>query len=248
MKIGVQLYTLRDDMGKDPVATLRAVGKMGYRYVETAGLAGRSAKEFRQICDDSGVKVSSMHVGLESCENGLSQILDDAHILDAKYVIVPGTPASAYANGWDNLGIRLQAIAENVVRGKKQFAYHNHSHEFADVKGRSGFDILFESACPDFVKIQMDLWWVYCGNHDPASELKKHGQRVDLVHLKDGDDPKGSVQIEAGRGLQKWDGILKACDTCKVEYGVVELDTCPRPPLESVKICLDYFRSKGYKE
>lgn len=248
MKISVQLYTLRDDMAKDPAGTLRAVGQMGYRFVETAGFAGRTAKEFAQMCRDAGVQPRSMHIGLDAFEKDLPKVLDDAAALEAKYLIVPGTPASAYAEGWDVLGVRLQAIGEKVAKAGRVFAYHNHAHEYVDVKGRPGLDILYESSCPDTVKAQLDLWWVYVGKHDPAKEIAKHGKRVCLVHLKDGDNVESHVQIEAGRGLQNWDAILKACRDADVEFGVVELDTCPRPPLESVKICLEFFRAKGFLE
>lgn len=248
MKISVQLYTLRDSMNADPAGTLKALGKLGYRYVELAGTAGKTAKEFAAMLKDAGLKASGMHVGLEACEKDLDAVLADAEAVGAKYIIVPWIPESAYKDGWDKAGVRLQAIGEKVSKAKRVFGYHNHTFEFQDAGGRTGYDALFEAMCPDQVKNEIDLWWAHCGGQDPAKLVAKYGERVDLVHLKDGKDCKDSTQTEAGNGAIKWDEVLKACDKAKVEYGVVELDNCPRPPIESVKICLDYFRSKGYKD
>jgi sugar phosphate isomerase/epimerase len=248
MKIGVQLYTVRDDMAKDPEGTLQKIGQMGYRFVETAGFAGRSAKEFAKLLADNGLSACGMHVGLEDCESNLSKLLEDATALNCPYLIVPWVPESAYKDGWDRLGERLQAIGERVGAAGKGFAYHNHAFEFVDVQGKTGFDILFSAACPDCLLAEMDLWWAYCGMRDPAGLLKRHGHRTKLVHLKDGKSPQDSVHAAAGDGVMPWDAVLATCREAKVEYGVVELDTSPGPALESVKKSLAFFRSKGFKD
>jgi len=247
MKISVQLYTLRELMGKDPAGTLKELGKMGYRYVETAGTAGKTPQEFAQMIADAGMKVSGMHVGLDACEKDLDAVLAEAETLGAPFVIVPWVPESSYKDGWDKLGMRLQAIGEKVAKAGREFAYHNHTFEFVMVEGRTGWDRMFEASCPDYVKAQIDLWWVHCGKLNPAILVERYGERCRLVHLKDGGDCKAETQLEAGRGVQKWDEILKACEKAKVEFGVVELDNCPNPPLESVRVCLEFFRSKGYQ-
>lgn len=248
MKISVQLYTLRDVMSHDPAGTLAALRQMGYRYVETAGTAGKSPAEFRAMLDASGLQVSGMHVGIEACEADIDAVLAEAEALDAPYVIVPYAPESSYQDGWDKLAVRLQAIGEKVTAAGRTFAYHNHAFEFAPVDGRTGWDLLLDAASPEHVKAQIDLWWVFCGGHSPADTLMRYAGRTPLVHLKDGTECADHAQIEAGRGVMKWDEVLKACDDAQVEFGVVELDTCPNPPLESVKVCLDFFRSKGHTE
>lgn len=248
MKISVQLYTLRDVMSHDAAGTLRAVAQMGYRYVETAGTAWKTPSEFRTILDDCGLKVSGMHVGLEACESDLDALLQEAEILGAPYLIVPYAPESSYKDGWDKLGIRLQAIGEQVSHAGRAFAYHNHAFEFGLYDGRTGWDRLMESASADLVRAQLDLWWVHCGGYHPGEMLVQYADRTPLVHLKDGTECADHAQIEAGRGVMKWDEVLKACDVAQVEFGVVELDTCPNPPLESVKTCLEFFRAKGYSE
>jgi len=248
MKISVQLYTLRDVMSQDPAGTLMALSAMGYRYVETAGTAGKTPAEFRQMLDEAGLAVSGMHVGLEACEESIDDVLAEASALDAPYIIVPYAPESSYADGWDKLAARLQAIGEKVSAAGRTFAYHNHAFEFALYDSRTGWERLMEAASADVVKAQMDLWWVHCGGFHPGEMLAQYAGRTPLVHLKDGTECADHAQIEAGRGVIKWDEVLKACEEAGVEYGVVELDTCPNPPLESVKVCLDFFRAKGFAE
>lgn len=248
MKISVQLYTVRDVLAKDPAPTLAAIGQMGFKYVETAGYAGKTPKEFKQMLNDSGLKCSGMHVSYEACEKEMARVLDEAALLGSKYVIVPGIPGRIIEQGWDKVGMNLQAFGEQAAKERHVFAYHNHAHEFETKVGdKTAYDVLFSAACPDYVKCQVDLWWAYYGHVDPAKLLERYGKRVRLVHLKDGKGRGNEPQAEAGNGVMDWDTVLKACDRSEVEFGSVELDECPRPPLESIKISLDFFRSKGYR-
>lgn len=248
MKISVQLWTVRRELEKDPQGTLEAIRNMGYRYVETAGTAGLKPSEFADLVGSVGLKVSGMHVGLDDCERNLSATLELAAKMNCPFLIVPWVPESAYKDGWDKLGIRLQAIGEKVVSAKRKFAYHNHTFEFQQAGDRTGYDVLMDAACPDYVKCQIDLWWANCGGQNVPAMLERYGGRVDLVHLKDGADCSDSVHREAGRGIMKWDAVLAACKKAGVEWGVVELDECPNPPLESIKSSLEFFRSRGFKD
>lgn len=247
MHLSLQLWTVRDPLNADPAGTLAALGKMGYRYVETAGFAGKTPAEFFKMMRDAGLRASGMHVGLDACEKELNKVIDDAELFETKYVIVPWIGEAVYKAGWDQAGIRLQKVGEKVASKGKTFAYHNHAFEFAPWKGRPGYESLLESACPDFVKAEIDLWWAYVGNEDPAAILKRHAARTPLLHLKDGKSKDAQVNAEAGQGVLEWDGILAEAKKAKVEFGVIELDNCPRPPLESVKMCLEYFQAKGYR-
>lgn len=248
MKLSIQLYTVRDLLDKDPAGTLKAIGKLGLKYAETAGYAGRPVKEFASMMKDAGLKASGMHVGLEPCEKELDKVIDEANTLGCKYIIVPWIPESLYKEGWDHVGLRLQAVGEKVSKAKKVFCYHNHAFEFVDVNGKTGYDILFSAACPDYVFNQIDLWWAHVGKQDTAKLVEKYGHRVKLVHLKDGLDDQDGKQMPAGKGSIDWTATCKALDKAKVDFGVIEFDTCPGPPYESIKESLDFFRAKGYRD
>lgn len=223
------------------------IGKMGYKFVETAGYAGKTVDEFALLLKKAGLKASGMHVGFGDCESKLDQVLHEADVLKCPYIICPGIGSDVYGPGWDKAGLRLQAIGEKVVKAKKQFGYHNHSFEFEMVNGKTGYEILFDAACPDYLFNEIDLWWAHCGKQDVPKILGKYGARVKCVHLKDGLKCDEGTHMEAGKGVMPWDSILAACKKARVDFGVVELDSSPRAPLESVRACLEFYRSKGFK-
>lgn len=234
-------------MTRDPEGTLMEIGKMGYKFVETAGYAGKTVDEFALLLKKAGLKASGMHVGFGDCESKLDQVLHEADVLKCPYIICPGIGSDVYGPGWDKAGLRLQAIGEKVVKAKKQFGYHNHSFEFEMVNGKTGYEILFDAACPDYLFNEIDLWWAHCGKQDVPKILGKYGARVKCVHLKDGLKCDEGTHMEAGKGVMPWDSILAACKKARVDFGVVELDSSPRAPLESVRACLEFYRSKGFK-
>ncbi|MBS1715066.1 MAG: sugar phosphate isomerase/epimerase [Armatimonadetes bacterium] len=247
MKIGVQLYTVRDQMNADPAGTLKAIGKMGYRYVEAAGTAGKSTKEFATMARDAGLKFCGMHVGYDQCEKQLDQVLADAEVMDCPYIVVPGLPERAYADGWDRCGIRLQKFGEKVAKAKRKFGFHNHSGEFVKVGDRTAYEIMTESSCPDHMLLEVDLWWAHCGGQDVPGLLKAHGERVHLVHLKDGTSCRAETHVPAGQGEMDWPPVLKQLDACKTAFGIVEFDSAAGDPLAAIKASLLYFRTAGYK-
>ncbi len=246
MKISVQLYTVREEMDKDAGATLSAISDMGFRYVETAGYAGRSVNEFAELLTRQNLKVSGMHVGLGEAESSIDRLLEEATLLECPYIIVPWVSESDYADGFGPLAARLEAVGQAVREAGRSFAYHNHVFEFLDHSGEVGYDVIFGQTSADSVFNQIDLWWAHCGGRNVPEMIDIFGERVRLVHLKDGCECNSPVQIEAGLGVMDWDPILRACDRVGVDYGVIELDNCPNPPLESVRRSLDFFRSKGY--
>lgn len=233
-------------MSNDPAGTLMEIGKMGYKFVETAGYAGKTVEEFAELMKKAGLKTSGMHVGMAECESKLDQVLHEASVLKCPYIIVPGIGKDVYGEGWDKAGLRLQAIGEKVSKAKKSFCYHNHAFEFDVVDGKTGYEVMFDAACPDFLFNEIDLWWAHCGKQDVPKILAKYGSRVKCVHLKDGLKCDEGTHMEAGKGVMTWDPILAACKKAKVDFGVVELDSSPRAPLESVRACLQFFRSKGF--
>ncbi|MCE9558767.1 MAG: sugar phosphate isomerase/epimerase [Armatimonadetes bacterium] len=248
MKLSVQLYTVRDKMDQDAAATLVAIRKMGLRFVETAGFAGHKPAEFAKFIKDAGLRTSGMHVSYDACEKEIQKVIHEAHLCDSKYVIVPGLPGRATEKGWGAAGEKLASFGEKCYAAGLGFAYHNHSHEFEMIGSHTALDILYSAGCPDYLKCQLDLFWVYYGNVDCVKLLEQYGSRVKLVHLKDGKGRGNSPQAEAGDGVMDWDKILPACKKAGVEFGAIEFDTAPRDPLLSIKASLDYFRSKGFTQ
>lgn len=247
MKLSVQLYTVRDQASADLPATLKTLKDSGLNYVELAGLHGRSASEWKALLDDLGLKVSGSHIGLDQFESRLDELFEENRVLENKYLVIPWIGAADYAGGWAEVADRFAAIGEKVNAAGFVLAYHNHDFEFKN-EGKPGLDVLYESASPEALQAQIDAYWVLRGGQDPAAYVRKLKGRVPLVHLKDGTGSGDVKFLPAGEGDIDYVALLAACDEAGVEFGSIELDVSPIPPLEAVAKSVTFLRGKGISE
>ncbi len=123
--------------------------------------------------------------------------------------------------------------------------YHNHAFEFeARFDGKPALDLLFDNA--PTLQAEPDLYWVAKGGADPAKHLAKFKNRAPMIHCKDMDKTDGSF-AEVGRGSFDWDAILKAGKEVGAIGYLVEQDECKRDPFDSLKMSLEFLKSKGLK-
>lgn len=121
--------------------------------------------------------------------------------------------------------------------------YHNHAFEFAG--GQDGFDALLNGA--PGLKAQLDVYWIEHAGMDGPNWIRSHADRMASVHLKDGKIADASVHAPAGEGELNWDAVLSACSEAEVPFGVIELDTCPRDPVECVAASAKFFQAVGIR-
>ena len=152
-----------------------------------------------------------------------------------------------YREGWDRFAKNLEPLAKKVVEEGFVFGYHNHAFEFKPQNGKPGLDVFYETADPRLIQAEIDTYWVAYGGADPAQYIKKLKGRVPQVHLKDGKLGGKPLYLEAGEGELDWDGILAACYDAGVEFAAIELDTCPRDCLESVRMSAEFFQARGLR-
>jgi sugar phosphate isomerase/epimerase len=248
MKLSVQCYTLRDEFAKDVWGTYKALRDLGLNYIEVAGTHGLSAKELKAGLDKLGLKVSASHIGIGELEGNLAQVIEDNKVLENPCVVLPWIGEDRYGKGWDKFGKELEPIGAKLKAAGIAFAYHNHSFEFAEQNGKIGLDAFYEAADPELVRAQIDTYWVAFGGQDPAAYIAKLGKRVAQIHCKDGKLGGEPHYLEVGQGDLKWDGILAAARQVGAAFASIELDVCPRPPIESVKMSVDFLRGKGITE
>ncbi len=249
MKLSMQTYTVQKDVETDLWGTLRKLREMGLNYVEIGGTYGLPAKELRDGLDRIGLQVSGNHYGLTQLEEQLDQVVEESRIIGNRYVIIPSVDRELHGQGWAVVAKRLEPIGARLRDRGFVFCYHNHAFEFAPKNGKPGLDVLYETADPSLLKAQIDTYWVAYGGGDPAAYIRKLKGRVPLVHLKDGELGRGEPHfLEAGQGQLDWDDILQACQSSAVEFGAIELDVCPREPLESARASVEFFRAHGVME
>lgn len=248
--IGLQLYTLRNQIGQDPVATLKAVADAGYKQVEPYGFP--HANPMIEAAKDFGLAVNSTHFAWESVTNPskdgvppFSSIIEQAKKTGLTHLVVPYLhdhergDLDAYKRLAENCN---KAAAEAKTAGI-QLSYHNHSFEFEPQKGgKSGYDVLIDEFSPE-MQFELDVFWVVVGGKNPAKLIKSLKGRISQLHLKDlkkGLDLPiyGSVSMDAfkelGNGMIDMEPIIEAAEYAGVEHCHVEQDQSP-DPLASVQ-------------
>jgi sugar phosphate isomerase/epimerase len=249
INVALQLYTVREQLKNDFAGTIRQVAKIGYRAIE-AGAAGdlNKAKADRKVYDDAGLKVSGCMPGIDLLEKDLAKVLDEAEILGTKNVIVPWMPEERRKDtaGWKACAATMEKLGAGCQKRGFEFAYHNHSFEFAKFDGKMGMDIFYENCDPKLVRAEVDIYWVKHGGVDVVPYLHQLGKRILIVHLKDMLAGPEQRFAAVGTGTIDFAGVLAAAEKYEVKWGVVEQDQCyDVPPIEAAKFSLEYLRKLG---
>ena len=251
LPIALQLYTVRDELAKDFEGTLAAVAKMGYGYVEFAGLYNRTPSQVRSICDRNGLKVISAHVGLDAIRNNLRAELDSALTLGHNYIVCPWVGEDLRTkSGYKKIAATLTEAGQTAAAQNVSICYHNHAFEFEPAKDGSGYaglpgmDILFDETDARYLKSELDVFWVVYAKDDPIRMLKKLRGRVPLVHIKDMDRTPKRNFAEVGTGIIDIRTIAEAAPLFGVKAFILEQDSnwIGGRPLESARISLEKFR------
>ncbi len=250
--VGLQLYTLREELGHDFIGTLKKVADIGYRAVEFAGYGDIPAREMKKLLDELGIMAASSHVGLplgnrELLASTLAYHIEYNKEIGNRYLVVPWAPLDQL-NHVDELQPVLDDLrfaAEACKQGGIGLLYHNHAMEFNKLGDKTIHELLFESIGPELLQAELDLYWVKKAGLDPKSMLCRFKGRAPIIHVKDMTADERGFFTEVGRGIINYPAIFEKAAELGVEYFIVEQDQCERPPLESVKISFDYMRSLG---
>lgn len=243
--IGLQLYSVRQQCEKDLPGVLAAVAKMGYQGVEFAGYYGRNAKELRKLLDDNGLKCCGTHTGWNTMQpNAIQATVEFNQILGNKFLIVPGLPGAreASAEACKETGKLFSEMAAKVKDQGMRVGYHAHGGDFKKFDGQTAWDIIFSNAVPE-VTMQMDLGNCLDGGGDPYATLRKFPGRSLTIHLK---EHGGKPGAPVGEGDVRWSEVFQICEsTGGTEWYVVEHESDPKTPLDSVRKCMENLRKMG---
>lgn len=241
-KIGVQLYTVRDEMEKDVAATLAKVAQIGYREVEFAGLFNHSAKEIRGILDSNGLSAPSSHVPYASLGADWPKMLDDAKALGQTYIVCPSIDDSVrnQPDGWKKAAEAFNHAGEASKKVGITFGYHNHTPEFdKTAEGKMPYDILLTETDPKLVTMEMDLYWITKAGQDPLHYFDKYPGRFALVHVKD--MKKDGSMTSVGDGAIDFKKIFAQSDQAGIKHYFVEHDD-PKSPFDDIRASFEHLR------
>lgn len=250
---GIQLYTVGDALRADAATTLKTLRTIGYRSVETAGLGRYSAKEFRRLLDDAGLRCDACHLSLGGGDNG--PLFETAHILGASYAgsgglfgAVSVNPANADQSAYLRMARLANEIGGQARRAGLTFTLHNHNMEFRPIQGSTGFDLLLRETDPALVGIEMDCGWVRVAGADPARYLRDHPGRFPLLHIKDFQKPAaprtapgGPPGAPLGRGFIDYRPIFAAARGVKHYFVEQEPPYREISSLEAARIGYQYL-------
>ena len=266
MKIGVQLYSVRDDMAQDFEGTLKKVKDMGYECVEFAGLFGKSASEVKALCEKYDLVPISAHVSLPELLSG-PEVLETYAAIGCKFVAIPWLDEKDRPGhpGFDALLENAKILGARAKELGMMLAYHNHDFEFEKIGDKFALDVLYETVPADLLKAELDTCWVNVGGADPVAYVRKYAGRVDILHLKDfagkksenmyaligvndgkKDDTVGDFEFRPlGLGLQDMPAILKAAEESGTEWAIVEMDSPSMglTPMQCIEKSIDYLKS-----
>ena len=250
--IGLQIYSVREQLDEDLIGTLQQIADIGYRWLELASYEdgkfyGKSPAEFKKIVDDLGMVIISNHLNVEvkDGDTGDAEKAADAHAaMGLKYAIKPWLPEElrVSADSYRKVAKELNIIGEVMKSKGVQFGYHNHDFEFKAVDGQIPYDILLEETDRDLVTFEIDLYWIIKGGSNPLDYFKKYPGRFELYHVKDMDNTEEAYFTEIGSGIINFRELFEQKELAGMKYFFVEQDDCRNySPLESVKISFDYL-------
>jgi sugar phosphate isomerase/epimerase len=185
---GVQTYSFRRSIGKDPAKVLDTIKSMGITEIEGGGGGGLSLQEFKKLCDDRGISIPSTGTGYDQLVNKTDSVVYRAKTLGAKYVMCAWIPHTTGSFNFENA---KKAVEDFNKAGKilkengLTFCYHAHGYEFWPYEDGTLLDYIIKNTNPEYVSFEMDIMWIYFGGGDPAALLKKYGNRWKLMHVKD---------------------------------------------------------------
>ena len=247
--IACQLYTVRGLTHADFPGTLKQLRAIGYNAVELAGYGSlRTAAEVRKALDDNGMMAMASHTNLATLETSLPRLIEDAYTLGSRSIVLSFLPEPRRkdAAGWRAAARTLEEIGAACHDCGVQLAYHHHHFEFQRFDGISGLELLWQNSDERFLKAELDTFWLKYGGEEPASYIRRLGQRATLLHLKDMQPGPERRFGEVGVGILDFQGILQSANEAGVQWCVVEQDvTYDRPPIESLRISLENVRRLG---
>lgn len=258
--LGLQLWTVRNQMAEDKKATIKAIADAGYRQVELMNVV--DSLDIAEMAKDHGLQVKSAFINWQSVVSpgadnvpSVEKIIESAKTIGLEHLVFGyiGKSARDTSDKMKKICESANEAAEKTKSAGMAMCYHNHSFEFMPLdNGQTGFEILMDGFDKELMRFELDVFWAAIGGWDPVETMQKLGKRVVQVHLKDLKSGVGTIhdegQVPKDAFQEVGDGTIdmKKCVEIALQNGVtqfhVEQDESP-DPIQSIKQSLDYVAS-----
>lgn len=247
---GIQLYTLKDEMARDPKEVLRQLSSFGYSQIESfegqSGMFwGMKNTEFKSFIDELNLDLISSHTNFqENFEEKAAQ----AGEIGMRYLIAPWIGPQESIDAYKRMADRFNEAGEICKRNNLRFAYHNHDYTFKEQEGQIPQQVLMDNTDPELVDFELDMYWVVVAGADPQEYLRKYSDRFKLGHVKDRRKDATAEETHAstvlGTGTIDYQPILKTAQENGMEYFFVEQEEFKNTsPLESSRKNAEYLKN-----
>ncbi|MBS2098339.1 sugar phosphate isomerase/epimerase family protein [Carboxylicivirga linearis] len=252
--VGLQLWSVRDDMNKDAAATIQKVGEIGYTFIEAAGydngkFYGMSPAEFKALLDKNGLQFTASHAGHDLPDSSnwdetmawWDECIDAHKAAGVEYIIQASMDEKGYGSLED---LKLYCDYFNAVGAKCKakglhFGYHNHDKEFEEVDGQIRYDFMLQNTDSDKVFFELDLYWIKVGGKSAVDYFEKYPGRFLFWHIKDKKELGAS-------GTMDFASVFAKTDLAGMQKIVVEVENYNFEPLESVRLSYNYLNEADF--
>ena len=248
--VGLELFSVRDELMKDEIATVRAVAKMGYEVVEFYAPYFNwtldRANEIRKVLDGEGIRCNSTHNQPNYLsDDNIAKAIELNQTIGSKYPIVASAPRMANVDGWKQFGEQMTKVVEKLRPLGMTTGFHNHQTEWKSPEGPRPMDVLAASTPKDFI-LQFDVGTCVEAGADPIAWIKANPGRIRSVHCKDwgaGQGANRGYRTLFGEGDSPWKAIFDAAESVGgVEYYLIEQEGSRFSSLETAAKCLATWR------
>jgi sugar phosphate isomerase/epimerase len=248
-KFGIQLWSVREAMAKDPKGVLATLANNGYKLIESfdgeKGMFwGMSALEFKSFLADNNLQMKTAHCNMN---DNFEKKADDAKLIGMEYLIYPWEGPSKTIDDYKKLAEDFNKKGEYLKKIGLKLAFHNHDYTFKKLEGQFAQDVLMQNTQPDLVHYQMDMYWVVTAGQSPIEWLKKYPNRFTLCHIKDRIKNEPTTNTNAscvlGTGEINYPQILSTAKTLGMKYFVVEQELYNEgTPMQCAEINAKYMK------
>ncbi len=246
-QVAAQLYTLRDftKTPADIAKTLQKVREIGYQAVQASALGPIDDAELVSLCQENGLTLCATHEGIGPLLDTPEAIIEHLQRLDCKHTAL-GFPSGvdlASKDGVLEFCRRFDAVAQKFAAAGLSLSYHNHHQEFRKIEGKPVLQMIWENA--PHAGLEIDTYWVQFGGGNPESWCRKAKGRLPLLHLKDyAVNAENKIEFcEIGNGNLEFAAIIAAAEASGCQWFIVEQDTTPGDPFDSLRTSFDYIRA-----
>jgi sugar phosphate isomerase/epimerase len=244
--VGLELYSVRNEMKKDLMGTVRGVAKIGYQCVEFYGpyydWTPEYARQVRAELDELGISCYSTHNGLKSfTPEGISKAIDLNKILGTRYIVLAHPGEMSNLGDYKVVAETLNKANDIIKRQGLHAGYHNHDAEWKTLDGRKPMEVL-ATALDQSIMLQLDVGTCLSTGNDPVAWINRNPGRIRSMHVKDW-SPQKEYKVLTGEGIAPWKKIFAAAEkTGGIESYLIEQEGSDYSEMETAQQCLGAFR------